>query len=187
MMYTFVIQNYCQKIRYVGYIMLEQIVDDTLGFNKLWVRSGTAKKGCEIKNMVNNFKYLYESQWLNYINRNDDHNKFRTYNKLKRDFEMEMYLQGIPDHRIRKNLIKIRTSTDSFVIEMGRYKQKSGKYIPASDRLCIFCKGNLVKDEKHVVMVCDNYNDSQKEMLERVSLIFPDFNRKNEDKKSSLL
>ncbi len=106
-------------------------------------------------------------------------NKLRTYNKLKRDFGVEMYLQGIPDYRIRKNLTKIMTSTYSFEIEMWRYKEKSGKYTPASDRLCKFCKRYLV-DEQHVVMVCDNYNDSQKEMFERVSLIFPDFNIKNE-------
>ncbi len=35
--------------------------------------------------------------------------------------------------------------------------------------------------------VCDNYNDSQKEMLERVSLIFPHFNRKREEENSSIL
>ncbi len=32
-------------------------------------------------------------------------------------------------------------------------------------------------------MVCDNYNDSRKEMLERVPLIFPDFNSKGEEEK----
>ncbi len=32
-------------------------------------------------------------------------------------------------------------------------------------------------------MVCDNYNDSWKEILERVSLIFPDFYSKSEDEK----
>ncbi len=80
---------------------------------------------------------------------------------------MEMYLQGIPDYRIRKKFTKIRTSTHSFEIETGRYKKKSGKYIPVSDHLCNFCK-----DEQHVVMVCDNYNDSRrKEMLERISLM----------------
>ncbi len=66
---------------------------------------------------------------------------------------------------------------------MGRYKKKSGKYIPASDRLSKFSKGNLVEDEQHVSMVCDNYNDSRKEMLERVSLIFSDFNGKSEEEK----
>ncbi len=32
--------------------------------------------------VVNNLKCLYEFQWLNHINRNDDHNKLRTYNKF---------------------------------------------------------------------------------------------------------
>ncbi len=32
-------------------------------------------------------------------------------------------------------------------------------------------------------MVCDNYNDSQKEMKEKLSLIFLDFNRKSEEEK----
>ncbi len=96
---------------------------------------------------------------------------------------MEMYLQCIPAYIIRKNLTKIRTSTHSFEIEMGRYKKKSGKYTHTSDHLCKFCKGNLVEDEQHVVMVCDNYNDSHKEMLERVSLIFPEFNSKSEEEK----
>ncbi len=82
---------------------VREIVDNTLGFTKLWLKPGTAKNGCKIKHVVNNLKYLYESQWLNYINRNDDHNKLGTYNKLKRDFGMEIYLQGIPDYRIRKN------------------------------------------------------------------------------------
>ncbi len=36
---------------------------------------------------------------------------------------------------------------------------------------------------KNVVMVCDNYNDSQKEMKEKLSLIFLDFNRKSEEEK----
>ncbi len=60
---------------------------------------------------------------------------------------------------------------------------KSGKYIPASERFCNFCKGNLVEDENHVVMGCDNYNDSQKEVIEKLLLIFPDFNSKTEEEK----
>ncbi len=32
-------------------------------------------------------------------------------------------------------------------------------------------------------MVCDNYNDSRKEMLEKLSIIFSDFNSKSEEAK----
>ncbi len=84
---------------------------------------------------------------------------------------MEMHLQGIPDYKIWKNLTKIRTSTYSFEIEMGRYKKKNGKYIPASDRLCKFCKGNLVEDKQLWVVTI--------KMLE----IFPGLNSKSEEEK----
>ncbi len=49
----------------------------------------------------------------------------------------------------------------SFEIEMGRYKKKSEKYIPESESRCNFCNKNLAEDEQHVIMVCDNYNDSR--------------------------
>ncbi len=96
---------------------------------------------------------------------------------------MEMYLQSIPNYTIRKNLTKIRTRTHSFEIEMGRYKNKSGKYISTSERQCNFCNQNLVEDEQHVIMVCDNYNDSRKEMLEKLAQIFPQFTSKNQEEK----
>ncbi len=79
MMHTFVSWNYFQKIRKCWLYNVREIVDDTLGLKKLWLRPGTAKKGCEIKKVVNNLKYLYKSQW----NRNGNHSKLRTYNKLK--------------------------------------------------------------------------------------------------------
>ncbi len=41
------------------------------------VRPGTAKRGCKIDKVVNKLKDLFESLWLNYINRNDNHNKYR--------------------------------------------------------------------------------------------------------------
>ncbi len=30
---------------------------------------------------------------------------------------------------------------------MGRYKKKSGKYIPTSEHQCNFCNKNLIEDE----------------------------------------
>ncbi len=48
----------------------------------------------------------------------------------------------------------------------------------ASERQSNFCNKNLVEDEQPVIMVCNNYNDSRKEMLEKLAHIFPKFTGK---------
>ncbi len=52
--------------------------------------------------------------WI--INSYDDHNKLRTYNKLKRDMGVEIYLQIIPDIRISKNGKTAESPTNIFDI-----------------------------------------------------------------------
>ena len=137
----------------------------------------------EIKNVVKNLKYIFEFQWLNYIKRKDDHNKLRTYNKFKHTFEMEPYLSWSVDYKIRINMTKLRTSTHSLEIEMGRFKFKDGKSIHVNERICKFCNLNVVEDEKHVIMSCKNYDVSRIKMFEDISDIFPDFTLKDIEEK----
>ena len=66
--------------------------------------------------------------------------KFRTYRLIKQTFEIEKYLEILPDRKQRKSFSAFRISAHKLQIERGRYLGKT-----IEERLCTSC--NKVEDE----------------------------------------
>jgi len=87
--------------------------------------------------------------------------KLRTYCKLKKDLEVEPYLEvyhrvGIPE------LVKIRGGTNRLRIEQGRYVKES-----LEQRVCRCCSTGSVEDEYHFMLDCPMYEDARRIMWAR--------------------
>ena len=76
--------------------------------------------------------------------------KLRTYKLIKNTFEIEQYLEILPDRKQRKSLAAFRISAHKLQIERGRYIG-----IKLEDRLCTSC--NNVEDEIHLLCDCFKY------------------------------
>ena len=84
-------------------------------------------------------KTLFEKHWHEQITKvkmgrdNKDHNKLRTYSKLKQSFGQEPYIHLVRNRNQRMHL-RLRTSAHNLGIERGRYKN-----IPVEKRFCVYC------------------------------------------------
>ena len=84
------------------------------------------------------FRKLYSNAWLEALNKDDNvtedkGNKLHTLAKVKRCFAMETYVTLLP-YAKRRDFAKLRTSSHSLEIEVGRYHRP--KKIPREDRVC---------------------------------------------------
>ena len=94
--------------------------------------------------------------------------KLRTYRLFKSEFKLEPYL-SLPRH-LRAPLTRLRTSTHSLMIEIGRYHTPSP--LPIEDRLCPAC--NKVEDEAHFLLACKSHDRSDLiKCCSNINKVFP--------------
>ena len=111
-----------------------------LGFSHVWDNQGTFNSSSLIVCIKAKLKERFISYWTKSINSEVGMDKLRTYKLFKRNFEMEKYLEILPDRRQRKSLAAFRISAHKLQIERGRYVHKNVIY-----RLCNSC--NKIDDE----------------------------------------
>ena len=68
-----------------------------------------------------------------------DHNKLRFYRNIKASFTLEPYIQLVRNRNQRAWLTRLRTSTHTLRVELGRY---TVPVTPLSDRTCLYCNQN---------------------------------------------
>ena len=122
----------------------------------------------------------FEETWLDVINNplsvsGVGMNKLRTYKWLKLHYESENYVCNKSIRYCdRRAMAQLRCGSAAIGIETGRYK--NGVYLPAHERICLFCKENPpIEDEVHVLIQCSLYDDLRDEMLEHAASIEPSF------------
>ena len=82
--------------------------------------------------------------------------KLSTYNSFKSEFTIEKYLSCNTNEKYRIALTRLRCSSHSLEIEVGRYHYNR---TDRQNRLCKLCNMNMVENEYHFVLVCPAYND----------------------------
>jgi exonuclease III len=92
--------------------------------------------------------------------------KLRTYCLFKDIYKYEPYLDQVKNVRHRKDFTRLRISAHDLNIERGRYAN-----LQVEKRLCKFC--NNIEDEKHVMMICEEYSDIRKLFLDKLIKINP--------------
>ena len=74
------------------------------------------------------------------------------YKHIKPIFEREYYLSHLP-YKLRLALLRIRTCNHELPIEVGRY---GSSYAAREDRKCTKCNSDMVGDEFHFILTCNN-------------------------------
>ena len=76
----------------------------------------------------------------------------KSYNMYKEMYVLEDYLLRL-GKSIRIPLTKIRANNNRLPVVTGRYNN-----VNREERLCTKCRGNVVGDEFHIMLVCSNEN-----------------------------
>ena len=88
--------------------------------------------------------------------------KLRTYNLIKKNFEIEPYVEISQDKKLRISLSSFRISTQRLRIERGRYCEEKSE-----ERLCNFC--NIIEDEIHFLCDCKRYLELRCKMFDTIN------------------
>ena len=88
--------------------------------------------------------------------------KLRTYNLIKKNFEIEPYVEILHDKKLRISLSSFRISTHRLRIERGRYCEEKSE-----ERLCNFC--NIIEDEIHFLCDCKRYLELRCKMFDTIN------------------
>jgi hypothetical protein len=85
---------------------------------------------------------------------------------FKNDYKYEPYLDHVKNVQYRKDLTRFRISAHNLNIERGRYAN-----LNIEDRTCKFCRN--VEDEKHLLMICAEYNNTRQTFFDKLNKITP--------------
>ena len=91
----------------------------------------------------------------------------------------ENYLLHIHQPKYRTAMARLRTSTHSLAIEVGRFHKP--RPLPVTDRLCTVC--DIIEDEYHFLCVCPQYSLKRQQMETMVDNLFPYYRSMSQEKK----
>jgi hypothetical protein len=116
--------------------------------------------------MISKLHDLAQSTMIADINDNNKNPKLRTYKLFKTDFHLEPYLNINLSKSLYQSIARFRLSSHNLHIELGRHKRP---YVIAEQRLCKRCDKNIVEDEFHCLMVCENWSIIRSELFKIAS------------------
>ena len=142
--------------------------------------------------------------WIDKVNevKGDDgptprnHNKLRTYSKLKASFTPEPYITQVRNRNQRAFLTRVRVSSHNLRIELGRRTQP---ITPLAQRYCIYCRGTgpgvgvsqpnqtMIDDEFHFLVQCSTFTVKRNCLYGKISSIEPSFMQLTDNEKFSKL
>ena len=90
--------------------------------------------------------------------------KLDFYNKFKKVFKFEAYLDNVPRH-LRVYTTRLRLSSHHLPVEILRYSKKK---IERKDRICKFCTLKELGDEDHYLKRCKLMTDLKKSFMTNI-------------------
>lgn len=130
----------------------------------LWDNQGSQTKRASHKKLQDTIIQKYDSCWLQDLNKLE-HNKLRTYAKLKSTHKLEPYLTWSCKPQQRSNITKLRISDHKLQIELGRHQRPQ---VDADRRYCTRCN-NLIDDEYHAIMKCTKYQSVRSTVFDNLN------------------
>jgi exonuclease III len=110
----------------------------------------------------------YVSDWKKRVK---DFPILRSYLLFKNHFSMEPYLYNVKDFKLRRCLSKFRLSSHCLAVEKGRHQRPK---VPEKDRTCIYCKGNNIENEIHMLIDCPFYLNERIHLLSVILVKYKD-------------
>ena len=140
------------------------------GMQETWHNLGGTDTRATVSKLKNHLENMYEAQWHRHINgagREESH-KLRTYCTFKRNFSMEPYLLSNIPVKKRNSFSKLRISAHTLAIETGRYTRPK---TPVCERKCVMCNTGEIEDEKHIVLFCNYYEKSRRDLIDKLKSV----------------
>ena len=138
-----------------------------LGFSHVWNNQGTFNSASLVKCIKSKLKERFVLYWNKRMASIDGTDKLRTYKLIKQAFELEQYLEIIPDRKQRKSITALRISAHMLQIERGRYIRNKKE-----ERLCTTC--NVIDDEIHFLCECSKHKSLRTEMYSNLNMTYED-------------
>ena len=129
------------------------------GFHEVWLYPGSININVFMPVLRRRLLDIYISEWNTDINHSTSLYLFR---EIKTNFEISDYLNKITNVKFRNTLAKIRLSSHSLKIEIGRHEK-----IERHLRKCTLCNLKDIEDEFHFVLVCPNFAELRETYIER--------------------
>ncbi len=175
-----------ERLRYIIYNHLKSLVDAprpgncrnwagevrailiSVGYNDVWY---SETLNVPLKEFVCKLQQTLVDQFIQewYVEINTKE-KLRTYKLFKHVFCYEMYLSTIESVKQRMNFARLRVSSHSLEIEMGRYPPRR----PVERRLCKQCGTGSIEDELHFTLICTKYKALREQSIPRYFWLRPD-------------
>ena len=122
---------------------------------------------------------IFRQKWHDEIS--NENKKLRTYQKFKKDFKKELYLDTIRDRNKCIILTNFRVSSHTLHIETGRHTKPHPT--PESERKCTQCRLDEIENECHFLIRCSHYEESRNEMFQTAEKYCSSFPHMNSDEK----
>ena len=119
----------------------------------------------------------YKTHWENEVKNTVKHPKLRTYNLYKTSHEKEPCVFENFDNMYKRCISKFRVSSHRLRIETGRYEN-----LPIEERLCVYCTGEHIDDEIHLLTECKYHNEERKLLFECAKQNIPGFSELQDSK-----
>ena len=101
------------------------------------------------------------------------HNRGSFYRTLKSSFTQEPYIANIVNKSQRAWLTRYRVSAvPTLGIESGRYTRP---VTPVTSRICKYCTGNKLDDERHAILECNTFSIKRNCFLGKINSLMPNF------------
>ena len=142
-----------------------------------------------IDKIITSMKQSYEMHWRCSLgDKKSEDGRLYIYRQIKSNFIFEPYLKQVSNFKFRRALTKMRISSTNLEVETGRYanKTKNEEFIERSKRFCTICKEkglNLIGDESHAVLSCQNFEAQRKKVLDVIKNEVPNFDGLSERNK----
>ena len=135
--------------RVIGWAQEVNKLLNDLGFNHLWNNDNVTL--LQLNKVIERLKDQYLQYFYSELNKCS---KLITYNKIKKEFTREKYLDCVTNDKHRLALSRFRCSAHKLAIEEGRYRN-----IERNQRICTRCNINVIENEYHFLLVCPLYRD----------------------------
>ena len=149
--------------RVIGWAQEVNKLLNDLGFNYLWNNDNVTL--LQLNKVIERLKDQYLQYFYSELNKCS---KLITYNKIKKEFTREKYLDCVTNDKHRVALSRFRCSAHKLAIEEGRYRN-----IERNQRICSRCNINVIENEYHFLLVCPLYRDIRNETLPHYYCVWP--------------
>ena len=121
-----------------------------LGFSHVWANQSTLNSSALPYSIKTKLKERFISFRKKRLSSEEGMKKLRIYKLIKKNFDIEPYIEILQDKKLKRSLSSFRISTHTLRIELGRYCGEKPE-----ERLCNCC--NIIEDEIHPLCDCKRY------------------------------